>query len=248
MLDDEYKNWIIKPDKISLTTINNHLQILKNNGNTITTVQDWISFIQREQEKTLENWFNFFKANNLDQETKEWILNSIKRMAKLNKITYQFQRRNIHTIHPFPEINKEIITKIITKEETVTFKNIYEQMLKILLEQKSNIGIWKTYHNPNDFQKLSNSLQGYYTNWCITNEEVAYLHLLAGKIDVFYTEIPSGNLYPRLAIGRNNKEINRCIGIEINQGIEKELIPEVLKHIADLDLPLNETIKLKLVK
>ena len=248
MLDEEYKKWIIKPDKISSTTINNHLQILENNGNNIATIQDWISFVQREQEKTLENWFNFFEANNLDQETKKWILNSIKKMANFNKITYQFQRRNVHTIHPFPEINKDIITKIVTEEKNKTFKNIYEQMLKNLLEQKSNIGIWKTYQSPNDFKKLSNSLQGYYTNWCIANEEISYLHLLAEKIDVFYTEIPSGNLYPRLAIGRNNKEINRCIGIEINQGIEKELIPEILTYVNDLNLPLSESVKLKLVK
>lgn len=248
MLDDKYKGWIIEAEKISDSTIDKHIQILKNNGNTLSTTQDWINFVQREQKKSLEKWFNFFNQYNVNETTREWILESIKKMADFNHATYQFHRRNIHTIHPFAEINSNILLEIIEEQKKTSFKKTYEQKLEVLLKIKSNIGVWKTYQNSQDYQQLSNSLQGYFTRWCITNEDVSYLHLLEGQIDVFYSKLGDNFLYPRLAIGRNKREINRCIGIDQNQEIEKELIPETLKRIEEIDLPINRKIELKLIK
>ena len=224
----DYKNWIIPKERIKESTLNKHLLELKNHRNTLATIEDWIHFIQREQERTLKYWLTFLNQNQVDEETQKWVLQSIQKMANYSLHTYQFYRRNSHTIHPYAEINPEIVLKIIKENQDMSFKKIYERQLKKVLCQKSNIGIWKTYQTTEDTLRLSNSLQGYYTRWCITNEETAYLHLLAGAIDVFYTETEQGYVFPRLAIGRNKSEVNRIVGLGDNQDLEDELISEVL--------------------
>ena len=248
MSENNYKDWIITKERIKKSIINRHLEELKNHGNTLSTTEDWIHYIQREQERTLRYWITFLEQNQVDEKTKHWILDSIRKMANYSLRTYQFHRRNSHTIHPFAEINREAVLKIIKDNQDISFKKIYEQQLKKVLGQKSNIGIWKTYQGTKDASSLTSSLQGYYTRWCITNEENAYLHLLAGEVDVFYTETEQGYVFPRLAIGRNKLEVNRLVGLRDNQDLEDELISEVLKQLGIINLPVNASVERKLFK
>lgn len=246
MLDKTYKDWIITKERITKNTIDNHKNAMQLHGNTLSTIEDWILFLQREQEDSLVNWFSFFEQKNLDMKTRKWILESIKRMGKFSRKHYYFHRRNVHTIHPFAEINESCVQRTLEENQNVSFKKMYEQELKSLLSEKNNNGIWRTYQGYESVNNLTKDIQGYFTDWCITNPTAAYLHLLEASIDIFFTETKDGTNYPRVALSRNKKEIIHIVGVEERQGLEQDLKEEILDYLDLNNLPLSQAAEEKI--
>ena len=56
MISQEYNDWIVNDKNISLETIAHHENVLAAHGNTLSSVSDWILFVQKEQAKSLQRW------------------------------------------------------------------------------------------------------------------------------------------------------------------------------------------------
>lgn len=220
----DYEDYIIKCKNVTDSSIKKHLEILSNFGNDLVNIDDWINFLQDEQRISLDRWLKFLNESDIEDTLKEWILTSILKMSNLNHDTFHFRKRDKHTIHPFAEINKLALEKSISeKSGVITFRKIYAKNIEEILRQKSDDGKWVIYRGANDANTLVNDLQGYFTRWCIASYNSAFLHLLAGDVHVYFTNIGGLYIYPRVAVQRqmNGKEI--AIGLNNYQGIEEEL-------------------------
>lgn len=220
----DYEDYIIKGENITDASIAKHLEILSNFGNDLVDIDDWVLFLQEEQKTSLNRWLKYLNESEIREDLKQWILTSVLKMSNLNRDTFHFRKRDKHTIHPFAEINETALEKSISeKSGTITFRKIYAQNIADLLNQKSNDGKWVIYHGTNDADNLVNDLQGYFTRCCFASYNSAFLHLLAGDVHVYFTNINGLYIYPRVAVQRQMTGKEIAIGLKYYQGIEEEL-------------------------
>lgn len=241
---ENFEKYIIQPNNVSDSCIQRHM--LENElHNNFTSTEDWIIFLQKEQRDSLQIWLNFLNTTNYSNEIKNWILNGVLKSAHYEN--NHFRRRTCHTIHTFPELNKKCVEEAISnKTSNIAFQKVYAQSIKGLLEQKSDFGIWKIFSGLNTIDSLLNELQGWFTRWCINSYSSARLHLLAGDIHVFFTEVDNQYVYPRISVGVEKTGTVRCIGLEPYQMIEDSMQPILEDYLSYLGIPdENKTYRLK---
>lgn len=241
---ENFEKYIIQSNNVSDSCIKRHM--LENElHNNFVNIQDWIIFLQKEQRDSLQTWLNFLNNINYSDEIKNWILSGVLKSAHYEN--NHFRYRTCHTIHTFPELNKKCVEEAVeSKYSNISFKKIYEQRIKNLLEQKSDNGIWKIFSGINTTQSLLNELQGWFTRWCINSYQSAYLHLLAGDIHVFFTEVNNQFIYPRISVGIEKNGTVRCIGLEPYQMIEDSMQPILEDYLSYLGISnKDKTYRLK---
>lgn len=232
---ENYEDYIIKFNNISKSSLKNHIDIQKSFNNSLSTLDDWIKFLQKEQRETLKIWLDFLNSSDYDNNIKEWVLKGVLKSAYYE--SGHFRRRTPHTIHPFPEFNLRCVEASISEyHDKVSFKEIYAKAIKDLLMNKSDDGEWKVYSSTQQTINLINELQGWVTGWCISSESSAYLHLLAGDIHVYYSQIDGEFVYPRVAFGIERKGIIKCIGLERKQMVEECMIPILNDHVEKITI------------
>ena len=227
---ENYEDYIIKPNNISKSSLKNHIDIQNVFNNNLSTLDDWIKFLQKEQRETLKIWLDFLNSSDYDNNIKEWVLKGVLKSAYYE--SGHFRRRTPHTIHPFLEFNLRCVeSSILEHDDKVKFKEVYAKAIKDLLMKKSDDGEWKVYSSTKQTTDLTNELQGWFTGWCISSKSSAYLHLLAGDIHVYYSQIDGKYIYPRVALGIEKNGIIKCIGLEKNQMIEECMIPILNQYV-----------------
>lgn len=241
---ENFEKYIIQPNNVSASCIQKHM--LENGlHNNFVSIEDWIIFLQKEQRDSLQIWLNFLNNINYSDEIKYWILNGVLKSAHYEN--NHFRRRTCHTIHTFPELNKKCVEEAIENQHiNVAFQKIYAQRIKDLLEQKNDNGVWEKFSGINTIESLLNELQGWFTKWCINSYSSAYLHLLAGDIYVFFTEVDNQFVYPRICVGVEKTGTVRCIGLEPYQMMEDSMQPILEDHLSYLGISdKNKTYRLK---
>lgn len=241
---DNFEKYIIQPNNISDSCIKRHL--LENEiHNNFVSIEDWIIFLQQEQRDSLQIWLDFLNNIDYSDEIKNWILNGVLKSAHYEN--NHFRRRTCHTINTFPELNKNCVEEAVgSKHDDIKFQKIYAQRIKELLEQKSDNGVWKIFSGPNTIESLLNELQGWFTSWCINSYNSAYLHLLAGEIHVFFTEVDNQFVYPRISVGVEKNGTVRCVGLEPYQMVEASMQPILENYLSYLgSMNKDKTYRLK---
>jgi len=240
---ENFEKYIIKPYNISDNCIQKHMQEIKLHNNFVS-LEEWIIFLQKEQRESLQIWLNFLNTSDYNEETKKWILNGVLKSAHYEK--NHFRRRTCHTIQRFPELNQKCVEETIKKDyKNLAFQKIYAEKIKKLLEQKRDKGVWKTFSGTDKVESLLKELQGWFTGWCINSYSAAYLHLLAGDICVYFTEIENEFIYPRISVGIEKNGTVRCIGLETLQKIEESMKPILEDYLTYLGVFDKERYKLK---
>lgn len=224
----DIEKYIVKPENISPSCIEKHQAIQMFFGNDFISLETWISSVQEEQRTSLKRWINYVNQENISEDQKEWIISNILKIAYYDRKKQEFRKRNIHSIHPFIELNQKVVENTLFNQKEVSFRLGYKKELVKMLNRRGKEGVWKIYTSPDQASEVAEDLQGWFTNWCINTYSAAYLHLLAGELHIYYERIEN-LLYPRIAIGVENKGRIRCVGLEENQRVEEDL-NNVLSH------------------
>ena len=224
--------------------------------------QTLINQIIEDQKESLDKWIEYFL---FDEESKSyeiwekyWLFQGLQQLGKFNKETGKFSKRDKHTVYPFPPVEREAVFNTLKlMEEYIkdkkgdseirsalgsgNFKTLYEYSIKMIMnkgENQSNttLGKWVKYEQGSDYHKLRDSLQGYYTGWCIAaGENFAKGQLENGDFYVYYTLDENGEAkVPRIAIRMNgHDEIGEIRGIANDQNMESEMMPILDKKLEE---------------
>ena len=189
---------------------------------------------------------------------KYWVFQGIQQLGKFDKEKGKFSKRDKHTVYPFPPVDREaVFTTLKLMEDYIkdkkgeeeiksalgsgNFKTLYEYSMKMIMQKgekqsTSTDGIWIKYDQGSDYNKLRDSLQGYYTGWCTAaGENFAKGQLANGDFYVYYTYDENNEpKVPRIAIRMNgHDEIGEIRGIADNQNMEPEMMPILNKKLEE---------------
>ena len=221
-----------------------------------------VNQIIEDQQKSLEPWIDYFlydeESKHYEMWEKYWVFQGIQTLGKFDKEKGKFSKRDKHTVYPFPPVDREaVFTTLKLMEDYIkdkkgeneirsalgsgNFKTLYEYVMKTIMQkgEKQSIstdGIWIKYDQGSDYNKLRDSLQGYYTGWCTAaGENFAKGQLANGDFYVYYTydEENEPNV-PRIAIRMNgHNEIGEIRGVADNQNMEPEMMPILNKKLEE---------------
>ncbi len=238
-----------------------------------------VNQIISDQEESLDKWIDYFlydeESKNYEMWEKYWVFQGLQKLGKYDKEKREFSKRNKHTVYPFPPVDREaIFTTLKLMEEYIkdqkgeeeiksalssgNFKTLYEYSLKQIMnkgeKQSTTIdGEWIKYDQGSDYNKLRDSLQGYYTGWCTAaGENFAKGQLANGDFYVYYSYDENNEpKVPRIAIRMNgHNEIGEIRGIASNQNMEPEMVPilnKKLKTFPDKDKYLKKEYDMQLL-
>lgn len=241
--------------------------------------QNFIKQIICDQKNSLDGWIEYFlydeESKSYEIWEKYWVFQGLQKLGKYDKETYKFSKRDKSTIYPFPEVNKEaIFTTLKLMEEYIkdkksekeikdalgsgNFKTLYEYSVKMILKKDekkviSNKGTWIKFEQGTDYNKLRDSLQGYYTGWCTAaGENFAKNQIATGDFYVFYSLDENNEpKVPRIAIRMEGKKrILEIRGIADDQNLEPEMIPileEKLKEFPGKDEYLKKDHDMRMI-
>ena len=228
--------------------------------------------IIEDQRESLDKWIEYFlydeESKHYEMWEKYWVFQGLQNLGKYDKEKGKFSKRDKHTVYPFPPVDREaVFTTLKLMEDYIkdkkgedeirsalgsgNFKTLYEYSLKMIMqkgEKKNNgtDGVWIKYDQGSDYNKLRDSLQGYYTGWCTAaGENFAKGQLANGDFYVYYTyDEENSPKVPRIAIRMNgHNEIAEISGIAKNQNMEPEMMPilnKKLEEFPDKDKYLKE--------
>ena len=218
--------------------------------------------IIENQKESLDKWVEYFlydeESKHYKMWAKYWVFQGLQTIGKYDKEKGKFSKRDKHTVYPFPSVDREAIfttlklmedyikdkkdeEEIINALGSVNFKTLYEYSLKMIMqkgEKKNNgtDGVWIKYDQGSDYNKLRDSLQGYYTSWCMeVVENFAKEQLANGDFYVYYTYDETGEAkVPRISIRMNgHNKIVEIRGIADNQNMESEMMPILNKKLEE---------------
>ena len=231
-----------------------------------------VNQIIEDQQKSLEPWIDYFlydeESKSYEMWEKYWVFQGLQKLGKYDKETGKFSKRDKHTVYPFPPVDREaVFTTLKLMEDYIkdkkgedeiknalgsgNFKTLYEYAMKMIMQKEEKHsngtdGIWVKYEQGSDYNKLRDSLQGYYTGWCTAaGENFAKGQLANGDFYVYYTYDENNEpKIPRIAIRMNgHDEIGEIRGIADNQNMEPEMMPilnEKLEEFPDKDKYLKK--------
>lgn len=248
-----YKKYVINEEDIPLNYYKLQLKLDCDKGLGLLELNDYKKHemargVILNQKKSLDIWLDYFLSDDgkyYPYELKYWAFQGILGMGKYDNTKNAFMRRNRHTVGPFIEFNKELISVVIDNmQKYLNNEKIFDIKLYKLLSSgnfskiytyfynnykdrniyKCNDGIWVKYNRYGDYEKLANSLMGMNTGWCTASVGVAQIQLEDGDMYIYYTKDRNGEYkIPRLAIRTKFDSIEEIRGISDNQNIESNM-------------------------
>ena len=220
--------------------------------------------IIQDQKKSLDEWIDYFTSEDskfYPTWAKYWAFQGMLTIGNYDTNKGIYNKRSKTTVAPFPELDREVLSKsidLIIKEvnkEEIEDKDL-EQLVKngnffklytVQLKDKreSNFGEetkgeWIKYEQGDNYQKLHQSLQGKNTGWCTAGEETCRNQVKNGDFYVYYTYDEKGKATnPRLAIRMDGKNrIGEIRGVAKDQNIEphfEDILSKKLKGFPDAE-------------
>jgi hypothetical protein len=265
-----YSKYIIKPEDIPDSYYDLQKKIALERGYgyiEITTSQkeELQDEVIENQKTSMDAWLDYFLSEDSKFYPfwlKYWAFQGMLKLGLYDKEKGSFNKRTADTVAPFPDLNREalsksmdLIIKLLNKEKiedraleiivkSGSFQKIYPYVLKNVLSNNSNIikkneGVWVKYDRGSDHMPLVKSLQGYNTGWCTAGENTAESQLSCGDFYVYYTLDEKGEYkVPRIAIRMEANSIGEIRGIGKNQNIEPDMekvVEEKIKDFPDKD-------------
>ena len=262
-----YDKYVIKKENISENYIKYLDKIQFNQyGVHISPYQERIQkeLIIENQKKSLDEWLDYFMSEDAKfypTWAKYWAFQGMLTIGNFDTNKGIYNKRSKTTVAPFPELDREILSKsidLVIKEvnkEEIEDKDL-EQLVKngnffklytVQLKDKreSNFGEetkgeWIKYEQGDNYQKLHQSLQGKNTGWCTAGEETCRNQVKNGDFYVYYTYDEKGKATnPRLAIRMDGKNrIGEIRGVAKDQNIEphfEDILSKKLKGFPDAE-------------
>ena len=222
------------------------------------------NLIIEDQKKSLDEWLDYFMSEDAKfypTWAKYWAFQGMLTIGNFDTNKGIYNKRSKTTVAPFPELDREILSKsidLVIKEvnkEEINDKDL-EQLVKngnffklytVQLKdtRKSNFsedtkGEWIKYEQGDNYQELYKSLQGKNTGWCTAGEETCKLQVKYGDFYVYYTYDEKGKAtIPRLAIRMDGKNIiGEIRGVGKDQNIEphfEDILSKKLKGFPDAE-------------
>ena len=250
------ENYIKYLDKIQFNQYGVHISpyqeriqkelIIKNQKDSLN---EWLEYLTSEDTKFYPTW------------AKYWAFQGMLTIGNYDQEKETYTKRSKTTVAPFPELDKEILSKTIdlvikeiNKEEIEdknleklvkngNFFKLYTVQLKNKRKQtlgNATKGKWIKYEQGDNYQKLYESLQGQNTGWCTAGEQTCKLQIQNGDFYVYYIydkeENPS---VPRIAIRMDGQtRIGEIRGINKEQNIEpdfEDILSKKLEEFPDAE-------------
>lgn len=207
------------------------------------------NYIITIQKLSLLKWIDYlcYENNTHPMWVKYWAFQGMLSIGTYNEENKVYMKRSTKTLSPFIELNKHILSCIMTEvvnnqTSSYKFSKIYtelleESMTNDIKSSKVEDGTWIKYYGfSNDYKKLSKDIEGKAIKWCTKNIETAEYQLngeygySGGDFYIYYTKDNNGNYtIPRLAIRMEKKQIGEIRGISKSQNIE-EGIEDILEE------------------
>ncbi len=274
-----YDKYVIKELPESYIHLQKKIARERGYGNITVTEEmkkEMLSTVQKEQEKSLDMWIDYFTSD--DAMYPVWFKHyAFKGMLKLNKFDKEkgeFGKRSKTTTEAFIELNREVLARVYDTlaeeigtndeiseeakralENGESFKKLYEYYLtntNLVNRNSDTDGSWIKYDQGSDHKPLWESLQGKNTGWCTAGEETAKIQLSNGDFYVYYTKDDKGEYKePRIAIRMAGKsKIGEVRGVGKHQNLEgcmTSIAEEKLKEFPDKDKYLKSVHDMKLL-
>ena len=220
--------------------------------------------IIEDQKKSLDEWINYFTSEDTKfypTWAKYWAFQGMLTIGNYDQEKETYTKRSKTTVAPFPELDREVLSKSIdlvikeTNKEEIEDKNL-EKLVKngnffklytVQLKNKrkqtlgnATKGKWIKYEQGDNYQKLYESLQGQNTGWCTAGESTCKYQLKNGDFYVYYTYDEKGKAtIPRLAIRMDGQtRIGEIRGINKEQNIEpdfEDILSKKLEEFPDAE-------------
>lgn len=220
--------------------------------------------IRENQKKSLDEWLDYFTSEDAKfypTWAKYWAFQGMLTIGNYDINKGIYNKRSKTTVAPFPELDREVLSKSIdlvikeTNKEEIeekdleklvkngNFFKLYTVQLKDTRENnlgEETKGKWIKYEQGDNYQELHKSLQGKNTGWCTAGESTCKYQLKNGDFYVYYTYDEKGKAtIPRLAIRMNGKNtIGEIRGVGKDQNIEphfEDVIAKKLENFKDAD-------------
>ncbi len=224
-----------------------------------------IEVIISDQRSSLNKWVEYLGGDDgrYPDWFKRYTWDSVIKLGTFDKERNKFNKRETTTVAPYPELNREALANVYdTIKKFHVLDNVVEDAdLKQILNEGSfgrlythamlianpeakelthNIqGKWKKYAQTKDSRtarRLSGSIAGYSTDWCISGESTAQDYLNTGDFYVYYSFDDDGiaNI-PRVAIRMQADRVDEVRGILAGQELEPELIDKTIRKLQGLE-------------
>jgi len=133
-------------------------------------------------------------------------------------------------------------------DKNASFADLYKRALELALPKNpesndTTDGVWLKYDQTDDLddaKRLSHSLHGHNTGWCVAGEDMALGYLRDGDFYVYYTAGPGGDfVVPRIGIPVINyddyQSLREVRGIGNDQNMEPELLDIAQAKMQEID-------------
>lgn len=220
---------------------------------------------QADQRARLNQWAEYVVGDgHYPNWFRKYAWDSVTKLSNIDKQKREFMKRSSGTVANYPELNREALayvldglSKIHLRGESVEGDENLQKLLKganfaklyghAVMETaadnaellKSIEGKWVKFDQSTDprvARRLSESLQGHGTGWCVAGEETAGSYLSQGEGYIFYTQdLKGGFSVPRLAIFmQDGKVSHETRGILPGQEVEPELVDTMAEKLQTL--------------
>lgn len=256
-----YDRYIIKKLPDNYITLIKRQYAERGELNKEINEEELLKKVQEDQKASLDLWLDYFIKNdaNYPMWFRFYAFNGMLKLNSLDKNMESFGKRAKTTTEFYIELNPEVLAKVYdTLNDEIQGKNLTDDEVEALekgenfaklytfylqrqgfFQSDSEIdGHWIKYDWHSDYQKLWQSLQGKYTNWCTAGKATAKEHIDTGDFYVYYTKDKDGNYTnPRIAIRMDGEDdILEVRGVGPNQNLESNMVDiaeEKLKKFKD---------------
>ena len=220
--------------------------------------------IIENQKKSLDEWLDYFTSEDAKfypTWAKYWAFQGMLTIGNYDTNKGIYNKRSKTTVAPFPELDREVLSKSIdlvireinkeeiedkVLEQLVKNGNFFKLYTVQLKDKRKNSlseetkGEWIKYEQGDNYQELHKSLQGKNTGWCTAGEETCKLQVKGGDFYVYYTYDKKGKAtIPRLAIRMDGKtKIGEIRGVAKDQNIEphfEDILAKKLENFPDAE-------------